>query len=1132
MIPKKNYTIDPEYYSIGNIRKWIDGVYYERGVRYAENGNVLAASVDSSGTMIAQVEGSGGRVYDQTIRFLDKGSIDGDCSCPVGWNCKHVAAALVHLSKTSPGPAPGLSLGVERWLEDIGRVAGQEKKGEAKTPEREFLYLLDFDEETERVLLTPGSTTVLKSGRRKFKEYRLRNAINGTPPKFLQTDDLLILRRMASLPEFFSVNSYGRDHSVSILGSEGAAVLGELARSGKLYWKTPDGPVLGEGPARPGAFGWVLSQDGTQRLQPKLREETCDALLPTVPPCYVDASGGIVGKVDMSLPDGLVERLLKSPSLSPDEAPVVAERMEKISPDFALPAPTALPRRTRTVEPVPCLRLIGEEIRYTSYYGYGGGGYSSGGTLAIAEMAFDYGGTVAPYSKDGGALRFVEDGTLNETPRNASLEDKCVKKLRECGLSCTMGYRGHWSNIRTAAHRFVMDDDNGRQYDQMSIVAGWLDFLTEDAPRLRKEGWRVEIDESFPLRAVEPDDEWDARIEEGSGVDWFDFSLSVTADGKTYDLLPILAGIVRQMDRRFFEGMLEYGPAEGNVPVATGEPGVFLSLPAARVRMIVRFLRDLWDGGRLEEFDGGVRLLRTEAAMLADLEAMAADEAARMRWHSGERIRELGKKMRDFKGISPVAPPLALKAELRPYQQEGLNWLAFLREYGLSGILADDMGLGKTVQALAWLAHEKTRQEGAGKPSLVVAPTSLMHNWCAEAEKFLPDMKVLMLHGADRKERFEDIAGYDLVLTTYPLLTRDKDVLLDHDFFAVILDEAQFIKNSKARMTQIVRQLRAEQRLCLTGTPLENHLGELWSLFNFLQPGYLGDEKQFRSIYRRPIENGTDTAATQKDALARRVRPFILRRTKEAVAAELPAKTEMIRSIDLGTAQRDLYETIRLSMHEKIRREIASKGLARSHIMVLDALLKMRQVCCDPRLLKMESAKKSRAGSAKLETLMEMLPGMIEDGRRILLFSQFAQMLGLIEDACLASQIPYVKITGSTKDRMTPIQTFQNGEVPLFLISLKAGGTGLNLTAADTVIHYDPWWNPAVERQATDRAHRIGQDKPVFVYKLLTTGTVEEKIQQLQERKQALADALFDPAQTSGGKLTEKDIAALFEPAG
>jgi len=336
----------------------------------------------------------------------------------------------------------------------------------------------------------------------------------------------------------------------------------------------------------------------------------------------------------------------------------------------------------------------------------------------------------------------------------------------------------------------------------------------------------------------------------------------------------------------------------------------------------------------------------------------------RLAWSGGERLRELGRKLRGFEGMKRAAVPRGFRGELRPYQRDGLSWLQFLREHDLGGVLADDMGLGKTVQVLAHLLAEK-RDGRMDRPSLVVAPTSVIGNWKREAERFAPGLRVLVLHGPSRKSRFGRLAEYDLALTTYPLLSRDREQLQRQSYHTLILDEAQFVKNAKTKAAKAARELEARHRLCLTGTPMENHLGELWSLFHILMPGLLGDSKQFRKLFRTPIEKHDDRQ--RRDQLAARVRPFLLRRVKDQVAAELPPKTEMTRTIVLERAQRDLYESIRLAMDSRVRKEIARKGLERSTIIILDALLKLRQVCCDPRLLKIDQARKVNV-SAKFDT--------------------------------------------------------------------------------------------------------------------------------------------------------------------
>ncbi len=435
------------------------------------------------------------------------------------------------------------------------------------------------------------------------------------------------------------------------------------------------------------------------------------------------------------------------------------------------------------------------------------------------------------------------------------------------------------------------------------------------------------------------------------------------------------------------------------------------------------------------------------------------------------------------------------------------------------------MGLGKTIQALAHVLIEK-RSGRLTAPVLVVAPTSLMFSWQAEAERFCPELSVLLWHGVERKKKHGLTDDFDIVLTTYAVLRVDAASFQKREFHYVVLDEAQAIKNPKSLIAQVVRGLSARHRLCMTGTPLENHLGELWAQFDFLMPGFLGDARQFHRLYRNPIERHGDIV--RQAGLARRIKPFLMRRTKNEVAKELPPKTEMIRKACLKGPQRDLYESIRLAMYKRVRKAIAEKGAARSHIIMLDALLKLRQVCCHPGLLDLEVTKTKLHGSAKLDLLMDMLPNLLEEGRAVLLISQFTSMLERIEKRVTKAGLDYVKLTGSTRNRQRPVERFQAGEVSLFLISLKAGGVGLNLTAADTVIHYDPWWNPAVENQATDRAHRIGQDKPVFVYKLIAEHTVEEKIIEMQAKKQALADGVLSGANGAEAALTADDIAYLL----
>ncbi len=636
----------------------------------------------------------------------------------------------------------------------------------------------------------------------------------------------------------------------------------------------------------------------------------------------------------------------------------------------------------------------------------------------------------------------------------------------------------------------------------------WQSFMRDELPALEESGCRIVQDADFGIRVVEPEGEVALGITD-SGEGWFDLDVGVEIDGTRRSLLPILARLIEA------GGMEAARIIDGKVH-AVLDDGRALALPADRVAQLMSVLEGMLDAGRTVE--DKLRVPLEEADALLDVDALVE------RSGEGTRIERYLTSLREEAApLGEIAAPKSFRGELRPYQRQGLAWLQKLRATGLSGCLGDDMGLGKTAQTIAHLALE--HEEGRlAEPALIVVPTSLVPNWSAELARFAPHLKSVVMHGLERHQRWDEIERAQIVMTTYAILARDIDAMKARRWSLVVLDEAQAIKNPDSKATRAACSLEAGQRLCLSGTPIENNLAEIWSQFAFLMPGLLGDRKSFQKRYRTPIEKRGD--AVRAAQFSRRLRPFLLRRTKAEVASDLPPKTEVVRRVELDAAQRDLYEAIRLSVHEKVREAIAASGLARNQITVLDALLKLRQACCDPRLVKLEAAKAVEE-STKLASLIEMLSEMVPEGRRILVFSQFTSMLDLIKPELDKAAIPYVELTGSTVDRETPVKLFQAGAVPVFLLSLKAGGRGLNLTAADTVIHYDPWWNPAAEAQATDRAHRIGQDKPVFVYKLIAAGTVEEKIIELQRRKAGLADAVINGGELAGA-LTDDDVDYLF----
>ncbi|HOC58258.1 MAG TPA: DEAD/DEAH box helicase [Verrucomicrobiota bacterium] len=499
------------------------------------------------------------------------------------------------------------------------------------------------------------------------------------------------------------------------------------------------------------------------------------------------------------------------------------------------------------------------------------------------------------------------------------------------------------------------------------------------------------------------------------------------------------------------------------------------------------------------------------------------DEEGLQRFGDSAQARALRERLKNFEGLPAVALPASVRAEMRPYQKEGFDFLCHLTRLRLGGILADDMGLGKTLQTLAWLAWLKDQHRKDPQPALVICPASVLHNWRREAERFTPQLKVLVLEsGAARHNLRKQVPQYDLIVTNYALLRRDLEELQKFAFRAIVLDEAQFIKNPEAQVTQSVKQLKAELRLALTGTPLENRLLDLWSIVDFIQPGYLGNRDHFTETYEPRGEDAEGAQRIARRRLSAKLRPLLLRRLKKHVAKDLPERIEQRRDCQLGDEQRKLYLAELRRSREQVMKAVAEKGLNKSKLHVLAALTRLRQVCCHPKLVGNDTA------SGKTETLFELLDPLIAEGQKVLLFSQFVQMLQLLEAECRQRQIPTHILTGQTKDRQAVVGAFQDDPNPaVFLLSLRAAGTGLNLTTASYVVLYDPWWNPAVEAQAIDRSHRIGQTRTVNAYRLISPGTVEEKIWELQQSKaQTIADVLGEEG--FARSLSKTDLEYLF----
>jgi hypothetical protein len=583
-------------------------------------------------------------------------------------------------------------------------------------------------------------------------------------------------------------------------------------------------------------------------------------------------------------------------------------------------------------------------------------------------------------------------------------------------------------------------------------------------------------------------------VVKGSGIDW----LSVSAEWEQEGLKLTVADLQRLQTAT---GRFVKLPDSG-----------WVELDSAAVQSAHESMADL-----------GVDGLVPVAQRIGLEQAAHLDEEGLRRFADSPQATALRERLKDFKGIPEIGLPGGLQAEMRPYQKDGFDFLCHLSQIRLGGILADDMGLGKTLQTLAWLGWLKDRHKKAPKPSLVICPASVLHNWRREANRFLPGLRVLVLEsGAARHNLRKQIPEHDLIVTNYALLRRDLEELQKFQFRAVILDEAQFIKNPGAQVTQSVKQLKAEHRLALTGTPLENRLLDLWSIADFIQPNYLGTQDQFTQTYEPQGENAESAQRIARKRLSSKLRPLLLRRLKKHVAKDLPERIEQRRDCQLDEEQRKLYLAELRRSREQVMKTVAEKGLNKSKIHVLAALTRLRQICCHPKLVG------SDAFSGKTEILFELLDSLLAEGQKVLLFSQFVQMLELLQAECQQRQIPTHLLTGQTKERQEVVNAFQNDPSPsVFLLSLRAAGTGLNLTTASYVVLYDPWWNPAVEAQAIDRSHRIGQTQTVNAYRLISPGTVEEKIWELQQSKaQTIADVLGEEG--FARSLSKADLEYLF----
>ncbi len=679
------------------------------------------------------------------------------------------------------------------------------------------------------------------------------------------------------------------------------------------------------------------------------------------------------------------------------------------------------------------------------------------------------------------ALPDPED-ILRYTVRNPQAEVRALARLAETGM-------------------------DGEYGDRLSDIVGnrqVLNFLGGAIPALRRIGWRVEIAGRIASFMDEADFAAPVVQVNNAGENWFEVGFHFED----------------RAGQSLSENEIRRALRRGDAYIEHG--GRTILLDANAIESMTDVFQDC--ASEASESAGRFRLSTVHAAYVrSSLDALdGVDVEAEPAW------RSRAEQQNRMHPLTPVTLPTPLNKILRSYQREGVDWLRFIETNGFGGILADEMGLGKTLQTLTWLHLNRHLPEASGKPNLIVCPTSLVGNWAEEARRFVPDMRILEISGADRHTLWEEIENADLVITSYALLRRDVDQYLSHTFAAVVLDEAQHIKNRSTQNAVAAKKIQALHRLVLTGTPIENSVSDLWSIMDFLMPGYLGNHESFRRHYEQPIAGGGVFAEVAQKKLRRKLHPFLLRRLKKEVAKDLPPRIDRVAYCPLSADQQMVYKELVNQSRRELTALVKKQGFNRSRMQILKTLMRLRQVCCHLELLKLKDLD-SPQPSEKLNLFFELVDEALDAGHRILVFSQFTSMLAILRRELEERHLTYCYLDGSTKDRMQVVHTFNTERsIPIFLISLKAGGTGLNLTGADMVIHYDPWWNPAVEDQATDRAHRIGQHRTVYNVKLITRNSVEEKVLAMQRKKKAIISATLSSDEQVLSKLSWEDVQELL----
>ncbi|MCX5774639.1 MAG: SNF2-related protein, partial [Fusobacteria bacterium] len=1102
------------------IQKTFGSTIFTRGAAYFNSKLVVNIEIQEVSKervrMTSMVVNEKGKKYlvDVTLKKSENlTSIMSECTCPYGVLCKHAAAALLRynveyqnefdeeesnvLFEKKLASLGVFKLGEKSVVENLQnhKILPNMKQVSKKHTANHWLSLLEEEKSSINQLspheefviyelskvqwndiytLAPyitkknkrsGETNVGKASsftQLAYKHYR----------HYLSSEDIPLIELGESAPDYYN-------QGIQVKGKIGYLALREAVNTGRLFYQKNRVAIRFSSENLKLEQKWKESKDGFKLISSIALDSL---IIPTLPLLKLDPLEGMLYEIESSMSLDEWKILNRIASVSEEELAKVHFRLEKLFPQEKIEKPAAL--FSKEVDEKLRVKVKISGIDKTS---------SIENELSLF---FSYGGYTFRNRALSAQTQMEENDQIVTILRDVAGERAAVQHILALQLEQI--------SESIAKFRFPI---HMKSYD---ICFLWDKFLNSDVEKLESYGYEVVFDEKFSLEFENIENIY----VESTKLDWFSLHFTLEINGKQQPLLPMIASFFKTFEIELGEIFIENLPEELYLK---SEKGKYCKIKKSEIEPILKTILQLY--GR-EKIGERVEIALTEAHLLESL------DYEHIKWKGSREVIELSEKLRRFESIEEVLPPKSLTVALRPYQQEGINWLNFLHEYQFCGILADDMGLGKTIQTLAHLSRLKELGKLKG-PSLLIVPTSLLSNWKHEIEKFTPNLTYVILHGKDRNKIFENEKCVDLMITTYSLALRDCIKYSESIFDYIILDEAQKIKNASTKMGFAIRSLKAHHRLALSGTPIENHLGELWSIFHFLMPGFLKSRERFNKEYRKAIEQSGDRVVQKR--LNRRVAPFILRRTKEKVASELPEKTIIIKMTQFEERQGKLYEGVRLALEKQIRDVIVEKGIAKSQIIVLDALLKLRQICCHPQLLKIDEAKKIKE-SAKFELFKDLVAELLAEGRKILVFSQFTEMIGIIEKYFESENITYAKLTGSTVKREQEIEKFQKSEVPIFLISLKAGGVGLNLVEADSVIHYDPWWNPAVENQATDRAHRIGQDKKVFVYKLIVENSIESKIIELQERKRIIQEGIYSENGSSRNeKLNGTDLLDLLK---